>query len=146
MNKAFTMIELIFVIVILGILSAVAIPKFTATRADALITSRAMAIGQSITELAEYAVSKNATIDDLTAMSHGINALVNTGSAHKNGEEIIIEIDDEDCISIEIVTNAGNDDIKVEFIVSTNTICLALQARVDKETYSIPLRGLTVVN
>ena len=37
-RKAFTMIELVFVIVILGILSAVAIPRFSATRTDAHIT------------------------------------------------------------------------------------------------------------
>jgi general secretion pathway protein G len=38
MKKAFTMIEVVFVIVILGILAAVAIPKLTATRTDAQIT------------------------------------------------------------------------------------------------------------
>ncbi len=41
MNKnkrnAFTMLELVFVIVVIGILSAVAIPKFAATRDDAVI-------------------------------------------------------------------------------------------------------------
>ena len=37
MKKAFTMIELIFVIVIIGTLSAVAIPKLAATRDDAKI-------------------------------------------------------------------------------------------------------------
>lgn len=37
-KSAFTMIELIFVIVVLGILSAVAIPKFAATRIDAQIS------------------------------------------------------------------------------------------------------------
>jgi len=36
-RKAFTMLELVFVIVIIGILSAVAIPKFAATRGDAVI-------------------------------------------------------------------------------------------------------------
>ena len=36
-RTAFTMIELVFVIVILGILAAVAIPKFAATRDDAQI-------------------------------------------------------------------------------------------------------------
>ncbi|MBN2815373.1 MAG: type II secretion system protein [Campylobacterales bacterium] len=36
-KSAFTMIELVFVIVVLGILSAVAIPRFAATRTDAHI-------------------------------------------------------------------------------------------------------------
>jgi general secretion pathway protein G len=37
-RKAFTMIELVFVIVVIGILSAIAIPKFVVTRDDAIIT------------------------------------------------------------------------------------------------------------
>ncbi len=36
-KKAFTMIELVFVIVVIGILSAIAVPKFAATRDDAVI-------------------------------------------------------------------------------------------------------------
>ena len=37
-KKAFTMIELVFVIVVLGILSAIAIPKFAASRMDAQVS------------------------------------------------------------------------------------------------------------
>ena len=37
-RKAFTMIEIMFVIVIIGILSAVAIPKFAANRDTAIVT------------------------------------------------------------------------------------------------------------
>ncbi len=37
-KNAFTMIELVFVIVILGILAAVAVPRFAATRTDAQIS------------------------------------------------------------------------------------------------------------
>lgn len=38
MKKAFTMIELVFVIVVLGILAAVAVPRLVGTRDDAIIT------------------------------------------------------------------------------------------------------------
>jgi general secretion pathway protein G len=37
-KQAFTMIELVFAIVVIGILSAIAIPKFAATRTDAQIS------------------------------------------------------------------------------------------------------------
>ncbi len=37
MKKAFTMVELIFVIVVIGILAAVAVPKLMVTRTDAVI-------------------------------------------------------------------------------------------------------------
>ncbi len=51
-KKAFTMIELVFVIVVIGILSAIAIPKFAATRDDAVITSAIATIGSVRSALA----------------------------------------------------------------------------------------------
>jgi general secretion pathway protein G len=41
MRKAFTMVELVFVIVVIGILAGVAVPKFAATRDDAIISKGA---------------------------------------------------------------------------------------------------------
>jgi len=38
-RKAFTMIELVFVIVVLGVLAAIAVPRLAATRDDAIIAS-----------------------------------------------------------------------------------------------------------
>jgi prepilin-type N-terminal cleavage/methylation domain-containing protein len=145
MKKAFTMIELTFVIVILGILAAVAIPKLTATRNDANIASTAMSIGNSCSEIIGYAVSNGNTTNDLTVMSNGAFELVSSGKAHKSGEKIIVKMDDIDCIGIEIISNGNNDDLNVSYFSTTNKLCLALQAKIDKKVYSVPLRGSVIV-
>ncbi len=44
-RKAFTMIELVFVIVVVGILAAIAVPRLAATRDDAIITKARAAVG-----------------------------------------------------------------------------------------------------
>ena len=58
MKKGFTMIELISVIVILGILAVVAIPKLAATRDDAEIAKTATNIQTLISDLGSYYTSQ----------------------------------------------------------------------------------------
>lgn len=78
---AFTMIELIFVIVILGILSAVAIPKLAASRDDAIVVkgkSQVSSIRSGISllkskRLLEGNVSTITTLDSATANTEGQN-------------------------------------------------------------------------
>ena len=145
MRKAFTMIELIFVIVILGILAAVAIPKLTATRNDAKISSLAMSVGNGCEEIVGYAVSNGNTTNDLTVMSNGMAALVDTGNAYKSGQKVIVKMDNVDCIGIEVTTNGNSDDLNVSYVTTSNKLCLALQSKIDKKVYSVPLRGSLVV-
>ena len=64
------MIELIFVIVILGILAAVAIPKLAATRDDAEITKTATNINTLINDLGSYYTSQGEFAGDTKKMSN----------------------------------------------------------------------------
>lgn len=75
MKQGFTMIELIFVIVILGVLAAVAIPKLNATRDDAELVKAHTNLKTIITDITSYYTSKgsfpehkNLNLRDLTTV------------------------------------------------------------------------------
>ena len=63
MKKAFTLIEIIFVIVILGILAAVAIPKLMATRVDANRAKLLEDIRNATKEVVTYYTANGGEVD-----------------------------------------------------------------------------------
>ena len=81
-RAGFTMIELIFVIVILGILAAVAIPKLAATRDDAQISKIVTNITTAQGEISGYTLSQGTAPTDeanLTLASNVIKLGIDTG-------------------------------------------------------------------
>ena len=58
MKKGFTMIELIFVIVILGILASVAVPRLAGTKADAEISAAVANLRTLVSDANVYYVAK----------------------------------------------------------------------------------------
>ena len=87
-RKAFTMIELVFVIVVIGILAAIAVPKFAATRDDATITKTIATIGSVRSALATERQKRilRGEFTPITSLnSDGGNNVFSKFSADSNG-------------------------------------------------------------
>lgn len=109
MKKAFTMIELIFVIVILGILAAVAIPRLAATRDDAEIAKASANVSELLNDIGAYYTSQAKFASNLNAMTNVI--LVD----NKNLEANMLSAGKK-CIKIKLV--ASNDNAPSDLIIS----------------------------
>lgn len=144
-KNAFTMIELVFVIVILGILAAVAVPKLSATRDDAEVSKIAQNVGTSIADIANYAVAKGKVDSNFSIMSESMRVMVGNKNAKLTDNEATISIGGVDCIKIKVDKNATNDDLNISYISSSNQKCLNLQSTVNPTNYSIKLGGQSIV-
>jgi general secretion pathway protein G len=117
MKKAFTMIELIFVIVIIGTLAAIAIPKLAASRTDAMVASGLTELGQLVSEMSTeytskgtYNLSKNIVTDIPLYVGSSCNVLainINSGLTYsyclKNNNGTL-----KPCVTIKPINQDGN--------------------------------------
>lgn len=147
-RDAFTMIELVFVIVILGILAAVAIPRLAATRDDAQNAMMAQNIMTAAGEIASYAVANGETNESLSVMSNGVESLVSTGKAHLDTTEKAAYFHRgsvNDCIIIDINSSTTDENLTLSYgDAGGDSLCLGLQSVLDISRYPMQIRGARV--
>lgn len=146
-RPAFTMIELIFVIVILGILGAVAMPRLAATRDDAKVSALGYSIEAGVQEIAAFAVSKGEANDSMALMSNNFAMLQESGDANLSSDKAIIKCGKiTNCITLDINRTATDDILQMTFGDGMeDRMCLDLQSLINSENYPIKLRGIYVI-
>ncbi|MDD7090451.1 type II secretion system protein [Campylobacter sp.] len=106
MKKGFTMIELIFVIVILGILASVAIPRLAATREDAEISAAVANLRTLVSDINAYYTVKG-EFGSTTKWSEITNVPLNKDG--KATEQVSLAVGgDKDCIRLQLQDKADN--------------------------------------
>ena len=126
MKKGFTMIELIFVIVILGVLASVAIPRLAATRDDAEVAKAATNLTTAISDITAYYTAKGSfTASQANDFTKITNALDKTGNLKVKGNTT--------CVTVTLPTNTTNNnaaastkvELKLKF-TNTDAVCKQL--------------------
>ena len=113
MKKGFTMIELIFVIVILGILASVAIPRLAATRTDAEISATVANLRTLLNDVAsyyavngEFGTVKWKDITNVPLQLYRDHPITASDVATVHGAHLAA--DGKNCISVKLVDRSGN--------------------------------------
>jgi len=146
MKKAFTMIELIFVIVMIGILTAIAIPKLSATRDDAENVKVMAALRNGSNEIIAYALTKGKVESNFSVMSDSFNDLESSGIAVMQPYKAVIESGGvSDCVTLEINSTTLNDFVIFYGNPNGDDSCESLQKMLKKVNYNIKIRGAGIV-
>lgn len=146
MRSAVTMIELIFVIIILGVLASVALPKLASTREDAKIATMTQQVESALAEVvATYAAV--GVVKKPQEMSQVLQQLMHTGYAAETSVSPISGSVGQ--LTVYTQDGSGGKDHTFVFDLNQTTlvfrhsapcggiICKTLQKRVSEGNYSI---------
>ena len=136
-RAGFTMIELIFVIVILGILAAVAIPKLAATRTDAQVSKVATEAATLVSELGTFYTAQG-TFEGKDSADITNISLKTADSALADNDTLVLGDDNnKTCITVTF-NNVADGNITVAADASTSSVCKGVAAATSglQKTYS----------
>jgi prepilin-type N-terminal cleavage/methylation domain-containing protein len=131
-RAGFTMIELIFVIVILGILAAVAIPKLSATRDDANIAKMATNAATVVSDVGAYYTSQGAMGTnwvDMTNVPLETAAGTAITASTTSGTQVLLTDGTNTCVTFDVNSITGSLTVGVPSSPA-GTICPTIKTKI----------------
>lgn len=115
-KKGFSLVELIFVISILGIIAALAIPKLLDSRSGAIVST----IKQDVSTISTAIQSHYMINNEINKITDSVN--VNTQNWIVADKKLQYNKDDKNCIAIEVSGNT----LKVDIFKESSELCLKI--------------------
>ena len=146
MKKAFTMIELIFVIVIIGILASIALPRLSATRDDAKASILAKAIQSVKSEISSAILANNrvpTTTSEMIKISNTLRDLSNFVLVNNKVIDIV-DTDDNSSICKKITiddSNVSNIKLTITDGAGDTAICKGVKRLIPDNNTSFTIAG-----
>ena len=138
MKKGFTMIELIFVIVILGILASVAVPRLAGTKADAEESAAVANLRTLVSDLNTYYVATG-EIPDATTWSQITNVPLNDATKKAGDDGVSIKVGGKGCIDVQFVAETGGNPAHITFTANNpkeSSVCKQVLAAEPIKAYT----------
>ena len=118
MKKAFSLIELIFAILIIGIISSFAIPKFVNSKDTAVATTIKRDIVTATSSVQAYILTKG----DIVSLTDALN--INSSNWKIEDLKATFEDSSTTCVKMEVVKNTGNITFEIDIDESNSgSIC-----------------------
>lgn len=131
-KKAFTIIEVVFVITILGILSSIALSRIMASREDAKIAVAVAEMGMIVSEISSYYTTKGEFTSNIGDMTNVKNLSYTTEWNFTTEEGVLTYLTTdtnnnvEECVLISLKNREGN--VTVSNVVDVRSaVCQRLQ-------------------
>jgi len=121
-RKGFTLLELVFVLVVLGILAAVALPKFEQTRQKALTSS----VKQDITTIKRAIQTTYMIKGDVTDLSSAVEFNEKLWNLDETKLKLEYKISGITCVTIEVDKSTATHKVNVTVLPDSHEICKAL--------------------
>ena len=129
MKKGFSLLELIFAIVVIGIIASFAIPKYSDTRDSALVSTIKRDISTATTSIQSYHLQNGS----ISKISDAVT--LNTTNWTISDSKITYQDNEKDCVTLEVKEDDNSKKILALTVDSTaGTICKKLDEEGIKST------------
>lgn len=132
MTKAFSLLEMIFAIVVISVIASIAIPKFMTTRNDAVVATLKQDISTITTSVQSYYLVNG----NIEKISDAVN--LNSSIWNIENRNVVFNDQKNECVKIEVYTSSNDVSLNLTVNKDAGAVCEKLSlSGIETTTYKL---------